>query len=475
VSVPLQPNLVAGRWVPTGKPDTIHDPYRGTPLIRVPLAGRAQMKAAIAAASMAAKDLARMPRFRRAEILRATSDGVARAEEDLACAMTRETGKPIQYARAEVRRTALTFRLAAEEAVRFGGEWLAADLEPRVADVTASVERFPIGPVGAISPFNFPLNLAAHKLAPALAVGNPVVLKPPVQCPAITIRLGGVAMAAGWPHGALSILHCPIPVAAALVEDPRLAMLSFTGSAAVGWALRERAGKKKVVLELGGNAAVLVHDDADPDEVAPKIALGAFAAAGQVCISVQRIYAHRRIHDRLVAALVAATQKLAVGDPMREDTVVGPLVDRAAADRVMTWIDEARSAGASVLCGAKRRGNVVWPTLLAGAGPRLKVSCEEVFGPVATVAPYRTLDEGIALANRTRYGLQAAVFTKRLDVARRAFEGLAVGGVVVGDTPMLRVDSHPYGGVKDSGFGREGVRSAMEEMTEPRLLLTRVS
>jgi glyceraldehyde-3-phosphate dehydrogenase (NADP+) len=250
-------------------------------------------------------------------------------------------------------------------------------------------------------------------------------------------------------------------------------MLSFTGSAAVGWTLAAQAGRKRVALELGGNGAAIVDDDVDVDDVARKVAVGAFASSGQVCISVQRIYVHRRVHDRFVDRLLAATAGLKVGDPMKPDTVVGPLIDEAAADRVMGWIDEAKASGAEVLCGDRRRGNVVWPTLIAKAGPKLKVSCEEVFGPVATVAPVGTVDEAVALANRTRYGLQAAVFTRRLDVARRAFLGLHVGGVVVNDTPMLRVDNHPYGGVKDSGVGREGVRSAMEEMTVPRTLLTR--
>jgi glyceraldehyde-3-phosphate dehydrogenase (NADP+) len=473
VKVPLQPNLVAGRRVRTGKADTILDPYRGGPVVRVPLATRREMKAAIAAAAASAAALAKMPRYRRAEVLRGVAEGIARAEDELAVGMVRASGKPIQYARGEVRRAVVTFRIAAEEAVRFGGEWLAVDLEPRVAGVTCTVERFALGPVAAISPFNFPLNLVAHKLAPAFAVGNPVVLKPPLQCPATALRLGEICLAAGWPEGALSIVHCPIPVASLLVRDPRLPMLSFTGSAKVGWQLREEAGRKKVLLELGGNAAVIVHDDVDPEDVASKVAIGAFAAAGQVCIKAQRIYAHRKVHDRFVAAFVRAAEKLAVGDPMKPETVVGPLIDAGAAERVMAWIDEARAGGAEVLCGGRRKGNVVWPTVIAKAGPKMKVTCEEVFGPVATVAPYRTLDEAIGLANRTRYGLQAGVFTKRLDVARRAFEGLAVGGVIVGDTPMLRVDNFPYGGVKDSGLGREGVRYAMEEMTEPRALVVR--
>ncbi len=473
MTVVLQPNLVAGKWIRSGKADVSRDPYRGDAVARVPRGTRAQMSAAIAAASRAAPVLAKTPRYLRAEILRAASEGIARVEEDLARLMVRESGKPLQYARAEVRRAVVTFRLAAEEAVRFGGEWLAVDVEPRSAGVTCVVERFPIGPVAAITPFNFPINLAAHKLAPALAAGCPVVWKPPVQAPATALRLAEICVAAGWPAGALSALHCPVPVAAALVRDPRMKMLSFTGSVGVGWALADQAKRKRVALELGGNGVVIVDDDVDLGEVAAKVAIGAFASAGQVCISVQRIYVHRRIYDRFVSKLLAATAKLPVGDPMKPETVVGPLIDEAAADRVMGWIDEAKASGAEILCGDRRKGNVVWPTLIAKAGPKLKVSCEEVFGPVATVASFKNVDEAIALANRTRYGLQAGIFTRRMDVARRAFLGLDVGGVVVNDTPMLRIDNHPYGGVKDSGSGREGVRSAMMEMTVEKALLTR--
>jgi glyceraldehyde-3-phosphate dehydrogenase (NADP+) len=388
--------------------------------------------------------------------------------------MASDAGKPITLAAAEIERAITVFRLAAEEARRFGVAAFPADADARGGGLTAMVERLPIGTVAAISPFNFPLNLVAHKVAPAIASGNAVVLKPPPQAPLAAFRLAELLTRAGLPPGGLQVLHLPVPLAERLATDPAFALLSFTGSARVGWHLKSIAGAKRVVLELGGNAPVLVHSDTpNLPAVAARIAWGAFAYAGQVCIKVQRLYVHAPIYRRFVRLVVEATRRLKAGDPRRAETVIGPLIDETSMHRVQEWIAEAVGAGAKPLLRGRRRGNVLGPTILAAVTPRMKVSAEEVFGPVLTVAPYRSFREGIRLANATQYGLQAGVYTHDARRVREAFHGLDVGGVVVNDLPTLRLDHLPYGGVKRSGFGREGIVDAMMEMTEGRLLLMR--
>jgi glyceraldehyde-3-phosphate dehydrogenase (NADP+) len=393
---------------------------------------------------------------------------------ELARLMASDAGKPITLAAAEIERAITVFRLAAEEARRFGVAAFPADADARGGGLTAMVERLPIGTVAAISPFNFPLNLVAHKVAPAIASGNAVVLKPPPQAPLAAFRLAELLTRAGLPPGGLQVLHLPVPLAERLATDPAFALLSFTGSARVGWHLKSIAGAKRVVLELGGNAPVLVHSDTpNLPAVAARIAWGAFAYAGQVCIKVQRLYVHAPIYRRFVRLVVEATRRLKAGDPRRAETVIGPLIDETSMHRVQEWIAEAVGAGAKPLLRGRRRGNVLGPTILAAVTPRMKVSAEEVFGPVLTVAPYRSFREGIRLANATQYGLQAGVYTHDARRVREAFHGLDVGGVVVNDLPTLRLDHLPYGGVKRSGFGREGIVDAMMEMTEGRLLLMR--
>jgi glyceraldehyde-3-phosphate dehydrogenase (NADP+) len=347
------------------------------------------------------------------------------------------------------------------------------DIAPATEGYTAIVERFPIGVIGAIAPFNFPLNLVAHKLAPAIAVGNTVVLKPPPQAPLSALLLADVCYDAGLPAAALSVVHCPVEVAQALAEDARIAMLSFTGSAKVGWHLKTVAGKKKVVLELGGNAAAVVLRDADLAWAARRCALGSFAQAGQVCIKVQRIFVERPVFDAFLALFRQETKALRVGDPSDVETIVGPMIDTANADRVSAWVDDAVKAGAARLTGGGRRNNVLEPTILTGTTPAMKVEAEEVFGPVSTVAPVDSVDEAFARVNESRYGLQAGVFTFDVRNIAKAFQELNVGGVIANDYPTLRVDNFPYGGVKDSGFGREGVRYAMEEMTELKTLVVK--
>jgi len=370
----------------------------------------------------------------------------------------------------EVDRAVFTFQVAAEESARIHGEWLPLDLQAAAAGRWAIVRRFPLGPIGTITPFNFPLNLVAHKWAPAIAAGCTIVHKPAPQTPLCSLLLAEIVQQAGWPAGALNVLPVSVADAQPIVTDDRLKMLSFTGSAAVGWELKKQAGKKRVVLELGGNGAVIVHSDADLDYAAERCALGGFSYAGQTCISVQRVLVQRSVFERFLKAFLDRVQKLIVGDPLDEATDVGPLISEAAARRAEAWCEEAVAAGARLLCGGKRQGSLLAPTVLTGTRPEQRVNCEEVFAPVVTVEPYEDFAEAVARVNDSWYGLQAGVFTRDAKLLFTAFEELAVGGVIAGDAPSFRMDHMPYGGVKDSGLGREGLRYAIEEMTERKIL-----
>jgi acyl-CoA reductase-like NAD-dependent aldehyde dehydrogenase len=345
------------------------------------------------------------------------------------------------------------------------------DWTPSTESHLGILRRFPIGPVLGITPFNFPLNLVAHKVAPALAAGNPILIKPAPQTPLTALLLGEVALEAGVPPGGLNVVPCDNALAERLVIDPRFKLLSFTGSAAVGWMLKAKCGKKKVTLELGGNAGVIIEPDADLDVAAQRCATGGFGYAGQTCISVQRVFVHHTIADLFTTKLLMQVARLKTGDPTDESTVVGPLIDQAAAQRVEQWIAEAVTQGARVLLGGHRRGSVMDATVLSNVKPEMKVSCQEVFGPVVTVTPYRQLTEAIAVLNESDYGLQAGIFSQDLDKVFYAFRHLEVGAVLVNEIPTFRADHMPYGGVKDSGLGREGLRAAIEDMTEPRLLV----
>jgi glyceraldehyde-3-phosphate dehydrogenase (NADP+) len=430
------------------------------------------LEAAIGAAEAAFGVTRAMPRHARRDLLARVAERVSAERQELAAEITAACGKPITQALGEVDRAAITFSLAADEARRGGGEAVPLDIDPRAVTMTGLAHRFPIGPISAISPFNFPLNLLAHKVAPAIAVGSAVVVKPPPQCPQLAYRLGTILYQCGLPAGAYNVLHLPIPLAERLATDPRFGLLTFTGSPPVGWHLKSIAGRKKVVLELGGNAAAVVHQDAtNLDRVAQRLALGGFAYAGQVCIKVQRVLIHQPIYRPFVEALVAATKSLPIGNPMDPATVVGPMIDSAAADRVESWVAEAIAEGAEPLLPGRRSGPVLGPTVLANAPRTAKVSCREVFGPVVTVAPYREWRDALEAVNDSPFGLQAGVFTRDVNRIFDAFNTLEVGGVIANDFPTLRIDNFPYGGVKESGFGREGVRYAMEEMTEPRMLV----
>ncbi len=451
----------------------VRSPWDGRKVGEIVEADAEAMDAAMARAVHAVPLVARMPRHERQAVLRRTAELLQGQRAALAQLMVAESGKPVRFARAEVDRAVSTFSLAADEVTRSAGELLPLDVTAAGEGYTAIVTRTPIGVIGAIAPFNFPLNLVAHKVAPAIAVGNPVVLKAPPQAPLCAHELVRIVREAGWPNDALAVLHAPVDVAQRLATDDRIAMLSFTGSSAVGWYLKSIAGRKRVALELGGNAAAIVCDDADLTWAARRCAIGAFAQAGQVCIKVQRIYVCEARYDEFLALLLAEIDALAVGDPHDESTVVGPVIDEVSAKRIETWIAEAIASGAQRLRGADRKGTMIAPTLLTETKPSMKVECEEIFGPVATIARVASLDEAIERTNATRYGLQAGVFTNDVRAIGKAFEGLQVGGVIVNDYPTLRIDNFPYGGIKDSGFGREGVRYAMDEMSELKTLVVK--
>ena len=463
--------LVAGEWISEGERVSIHSPYDSREIGVTWLANREHVERAIAAAVAAFAETRELPSFTRKELLLKVAEGIRANADIFVRLMVLEAGKPARAARAEVDRAVLTFTTAAEEAVRIYGECLPLDFIPAAEGRWGIVRRFPVGPIAAITPFNFPLNLVAHKLAPAIAVGCPVVLKPAPQTPFCSLLLGKLILEAGWPSDALSVLPLSNEDAGVLVADERLKLLSFTGSAAVGWQLKRNAGKKRVLLELGGNAAVIVHSDAGLADAVPRCVSGAFTYAGQSCISVQRILVHASLFDQFTARMVQAAGQLKMGDPADEKTDVGPMIRASDVQRVEQWIQEAISGGAKLLCGGKAKGSILQPTLVSATMPQMKVNCEELFGPVATIEPYDDFDSALEGVNQTRYGLQAGLFTRDAGLIFRAFERLEVGGVIVGDVPTFRVDPMPYGGVKDSGLGREGIRYAMEEMTERKLLM----
>jgi len=460
-----------GKWVLEGDAIDIRSPYDESVAGRVHVGEASHAEAAVRAAQRAFETTRVMPSFERQRILRAISSGIEAHREEFAELMAMEAGKPIRTARAEVDRAVFTFAVASEEATRIGGEWLPLDLQASAAGRAGITRRFPLGPVLGITPFNFPLNLVAHKVAPAIAAGCTMVLKPAPQTPLCALRLAEIVEKAGLSAGALNVLPLTNADAERLVTDDRLKLLSFTGSAAVGWSLKAKSGKKKVVLELGGNAAVIVHPDADVDEAAAKCVQGGFSYAGQSCISVQRIFVQRSVEPKFTEQLVAGVEKLKLGDPLDEATDVGPMIDEKAARRAEEWIEEAVAGGAKLLCGGNRKGALLEPAVLTHTKPQMKVSCQEVFAPVVVVEPYGEFDEAIRRVNDSPYGLQAGVFTHDARLLFRAFEQIEVGGVIANDMSSFRIDHMPYGGVKDSGLGREGLRYAIEEMTEPRLLV----
>ncbi len=471
---PEYPYWLANQAAAPNSDLVVTDKYSGEVATRVAMADTRAIDAAIAAAARAAGPMRRLAAYERQAVLMHCVRRFQERSDELAMSLCIEAGKPIKDSRGEVTRLIDTFRIAAEEAPRLYGEVQPMDVSPRARPYTGMWKRVPIGPCSFISPFNFPLNLAAHKMAPAIAVGCPFVLKPASLTPVGALVIGEILAETDLPPGAFSILPCRREGAALFTTDERLRLLSFTGSPEVGWDLKARAGKKKVVLELGGNAAVVVDETGnDLGDAVERIVFGAFYQSGQSCIGVQRILAHEAVYDELRDRLVAATTALVMGDPKDERTFIGPMISESEAARLHGWIEAAVRGGARLLCGGGRDGAMLQATLLEDVGPGADVVCKEAFGPVAVLSRFRDFDAALAQVNDGVFGLQAGVFTRDLYRAHRAWDALEVGGVLIGDVPSFRVDHMPYGGVKDSGLGREGIRFAMQDMTEIRLLLIR--
>jgi len=466
------PFILAGSSARSADPLDVVNPYDGTTVGRTWLAGNAEFERAADAAVAAAGVMRTLPAYERAAILSRASAALVAHKAEIARTLAGEAGKPIKDALIETERAAMTFQVAGEEARRLGGEYVPMDLAPHGVGRIAIVKRFPVGPVAAISPFNFPLNLTAHKIAPAIAAGNPIVLKPATKTPLSAITLAEIVVGAGLPAEAISVLPMDRKTGDRLVTDERFKLLTFTGSSAVGWGMKARAGRKKVILELGGNAGVIVDESADVAVAAARVASGGFAFAGQSCISVQRVYVHERVVGDFSARLVQLVEALKVGDPLDLATDIGPMIDEGEAERIDAWVREAVDAGARILTGGRRLGGQLYaPTVLTDVPSEARVCSQEVFAPLVVIAPFASFEAALAEVNRSAYGLQAGVFTADLEHALRAFEALDVGGVLVNDVPTWRIDHMPYGGVKDSGLGREGPKYTIEEMTEPRLLV----
>jgi acyl-CoA reductase-like NAD-dependent aldehyde dehydrogenase len=469
--VSTQGFFVDGKWWEEGEPVEIRAPYDGGVIGSVFRGRREHAEAAIAAAVKAFGTTRRLPAFERQRVLRRVSENISARKQEFARTMAQEAGKPLKAARTEVERAIFTFNVAAEESTRIYGEYLPLDWQEFTAGRWGIVRRFPLGPIAGITPFNFPLNLVAHKVAPAIAAGCPLVLKPAPQTPFTAMLLAEAVQQAGWPDGGLNVLPLSNEDAGLLVTDERIKLISFTGSAAVGWQIKKNCGKKKVVLELGGNAGVIVHSDADLAYAAERCVVGAFSYAGQTCISVQRILVERSACGKFTDLLLEGVSKLKTGDPLDDSTDLGPMIRESDAVRASEWIQEAIRGGARVLCGGQRHGPMLEPTVLTGTRPEMKVNCQEIFAPVVTVEPYDDFYQALRQVNNSPYGLQAGLFTRDAKLIFNAYEELEVGGLVAGDVPAFRIDHMPYGGIKDSGLGREGLRYAIEEMTEPKLLV----
>ncbi len=464
--------LIDGKWVAGTSEREVRAPYDGRVVSRVAQASAEQVDQALQVATAARARLAGLSTGERRAVLHRMVEGLKARERELTEAIRDEAGKPLKAVQVELRRAQETFTLAAAELSSFGGRTVPIDLDPGSAGYECETRRFPAGVVVGIVPFNFPLNLGAHKVAPAMAVGAPIIVKPPPQAPSAQLILGAIALEAGADPAALQALPCENAIAERLATDPRVRVVSFTGSARVGWALKSKVAGK-AVLELGGNAAVVVCEDADLGWAAQRCALGGFSYAGQVCIKVQRVFVEEKVYPSFVELLVREAKKLRPGDPASEHTVVGPVIDDAAAQRIEEWIAEAVRGGAQVLAGGGREGRMIEPTVLADVPKTARVSSEEVFGPVVIVSRVSGFEQAVDVVNDTLYGLQAGVFTRDLYKTREAFRRLEVGGVIINDYPTFRSDNYPYGGVKSSGLGREGVRYAMEDLTEERVLVTR--
>ena len=469
----LYPLYLNNKAVQTNSDLAVTDKFTGEVAFRVALADAATIDAAIAGTVRATEPMARMASYERQDVLMHCVARFRERFDELAFALCIEAGKPIKDAEGEVGRLIDTFRIAGEESVRMTGEVQPLDISPRARGYQGMWKRVPIGPCSFISPFNFPLNLAAHKIAPAIAVGCPFVMKPASRTPLGAIIMGEILAETNLPEGAFSILPAARDGADLFTEDDRLKLLSFTGSPDVGWALKAKSGKKKVVLELGGNAAVIIDHDADLDDALERVIFGAFYQSGQSCIGVQRILIHDSIYDRFRAMLVARAKGLIAGNPRDRATFVGPMIDVKEAERLDRWIGEAVAGGATLLCGGERNGAMLTATLLENVSRDAKAVREEAFGPLAVLSRFTDFEAALEEVNDSKFGLQAGIFTRDLFKALDAWDRLEVGGIVINDVPSYRVDNMPYGGVKDSGLGREGIKFAMEDMTEIRNLVIR--
>jgi acyl-CoA reductase-like NAD-dependent aldehyde dehydrogenase len=462
--------LINGRRQASRHVREIRSPYDQSIVGKVHFASEEQVEEALAAAANAFQKTRRLSSYERSAVLEAISREIKARKEELARSITLQSGKVIRDARAEVDRAVLTFDIASEEAKRLGGELVPLDLSPQTSRRWGITRRFPVGVVTAITPFNFPLNLVAHKVAPALAAGNTVALRPASQVPITSLLLGEIVAGTEYPAGGLNVIPAGYRESEILLTDDVVKKVTFTGSPAVGWEIKKKAYRKKVTLELGGNAAVIVEPDADLEFALPRVVTGAFAYSGQICISVQRLFLHEKIYDKFLADLVARARRLKIGNPLEEETDIGPMITLEAAKQTEEWIQEAVGLGAQVACGGRREGAVFEPTVLENVIPDLRISWLEAFAPVVVVYRYSDFAGALESVNDSIYGLQAGVFTSDLRKAFEAYEALDVGGVIINDVPTFRIDHMPYGGVKESGTGREGVRYAIEEMTELKLL-----
>ncbi|MCF6353845.1 MAG: aldehyde dehydrogenase family protein [Candidatus Polarisedimenticolaceae bacterium] len=477
----LKKAYIAGEWVETGEQLEVANPYDGSVFARVALCGEAEIERALTAAYACRGEMAALEPYQRAEALNLIRDGIEQRIEEFARALSQENGKTITESRVEAIRAAATFEIAAGEATRIYGEAYDLGINKMGAGRRCIVRHYPVGVVSAIAPFNFPLNLAIHKIAPALAVGCPIVLKPASKTPVSSLMLAEIIEQSGLPKGAFSVVPSGRAAGQMLVEDERINLLTFTGSPEVGWKMKRDAGKKKVVLELGGNAGLIIDkglSETDWEWLISRAVVGAFYQSGQVCISVQRIFAHREIYDEFKTRFVRATEALKAGDPLDESTTLGPVVDTNNRKRIKSWVDEAIASGAKLVAGNViapcGQGNSLQATILEDVDPNLKVCREEVFGPVVTLTAVDSMEEAFERVNDSDFGLQCGIFTNDFNTVIRAFDTLEVGGVIHNDIPTFRVDSMPYGGVKDSGQGREGIRYAMHDMLEERVLVYKV-
>lgn len=463
--------LMGGEWREAAENFTVKSPFTGEILAEVSSADATEIEEAIAIAEDAAKEMRSLPRFQVARGLKNISAGIEARKDEFTAIIAKESAKPVIYARGEVERAIATFSWAAGEAERFSGEVVPVDTQASGKDKTAWTQRVPLGVIYGITPFNFPLNLVAHKVAPALAAKNSIIIKPSEKTPLTSLLLGEVFLESGLPSGALQIVPMDVRHIETVFKDERVEMISFTGSAEVGWKIKSQIGKKALALELGGNAPVIIDETADVEKSVKQNLVGAFAYSGQVCISVQRIYLHEQIFDQWTSDFVAGAKNLKKGNPLDKLTQISVMIDEKAAERAQSWVDEAAQGGAKTLCGGHRDKSFLEPTVLTGTDSEMRVVSEEIFAPVAVIEKFSDFTEAVAMANHSKYGLQAGVFTQNLSNMEYASANLEYGGIIINDAPTFRVDNMPYGGMKNSGFGREGLRYAMEEMSEIRLVV----